>query len=203
MSTETGKQAKRPYRKKARAAQEEETRHRITQAAMELHGTVGPARTTIKAVAERAGVQRATVYRHFPDEESLFAACSAHWFSLNPAPDPDDYARISDPSERLAAGLRALYEWYEWAEPMLENTLRDAPLVPAMRPAYDAFGAYLDAFAAALVRGRRERGGRRKRVAAKAGHAVAFTTWRSLVRTNGLPSEEAAELMAAFVEAKS
>lgn len=203
MSTEIKKPGRRPYRKKARAAQEEATRHRITEAAMELHGSVGPARTTIKAVAERAGVQRATVYRHFPDEEALFAACSAHWFSLNPAPNPDEYLKIGDPSERLEAGLRALYEWYGWAEPMLENTLRDAPLVPAMRPAYDAFAAYLDGFAAALIRGRRERGGRRRRVAAKVGHAVAFTTWRSLVRSNGLGIREAADLMTGFVEAET
>src|SRR5436853_2800585 len=79
---------KRPYRKRRRAEGEAETRQRITEATVRLHGTVGPARTTIKDVAAGAGVQRATVYRHFPDLESLFMACSAHWVSLNPPPDP-------------------------------------------------------------------------------------------------------------------
>src|SRR5919106_5043085 len=111
----------RPYRKRRRAESEAATRQRITEAAMELHGTVGPARTTISAVAERAGVQRATVYRHFPSETELFEACSGHWYSLNPMPDPSRWAEIADSEERLRAALGDLYEWYAWAEPMLVN----------------------------------------------------------------------------------
>src|SRR5512134_1449821 len=98
---------KRRYRKRRRAALEEETRRRITEAAVELHGTIGPARTTVSAVADRAGVQRATVYRHFPDEESLFAACSAHWAMLNPPPDPGSWDE-PDPDRRLAVALEQL-----------------------------------------------------------------------------------------------
>jgi AcrR family transcriptional regulator len=197
MATET---KKRHYRKRLRAAQEAETRQRITEAAMKLHGSIGPAQTTVKAVAEEAGVQRATVYRHFPTEESLFAACSAHWYSLNPPPDPGGWA-IADPDERLRVGLGQLYLWYGWAEPMLTNTTRDAPLVPAMRNAATGRARFMEAIVDALIRGRPERGRRRKRVAAAIGHATEFTTWRSLVREQGLADDEAAELMLGLVAA--
>src|SRR5215216_1744944 len=115
----------RPYRKRARARQEEETRQRIAHAAMELHGSIGPARTTISAVAERAGVQRATVYRHFPDELSLFQACSGHWMELHPLPDLEAWAAIEDPDERLRVALGELYGRYRRTERMTELLLRD------------------------------------------------------------------------------
>ena len=177
---------KRAYRKRRRAEQEEETRLRITEAAVDLHGSVGPARTTVSAVAERAGVQRATVYRHFPDEEALFAACSSHWAALNPPPDPAAWAEIADPDERLRRALSELYSWYGDNRQMLANTSRDRPLVPAMRRPAEAFGLFYDAAAEALIRGRPERGTRRRRVRAAIGHALAFETWRSLVEEQGL-----------------
>jgi AcrR family transcriptional regulator len=192
---------KRRYRKRRRAELEAETRRRITEAAVKLHGTIGPARTTVKALAEEAGVQRATVYRHFPDEETLFLACSAHWASLNPPPDPTRWETIADPDERLRAALAALYEWYEWAQPMLDNTSRDAALVPAMGPAREVSQRRAETLHGVLMRGRRERGRRRSRVAAAIGHAIGFGTWRSLVREQGLAEAEAVELMARLVAA--
>jgi AcrR family transcriptional regulator len=198
MSTES---KSRTYRKRLRAEQEAETRQRITEAAMRLHGSVGPARTTVSGVAEEAGVQRATVYRHFPTEESLFAACSAHWYSINPPPDPGEWAAIADPDERLRVALAQLYDWYEWAEPMLTNTTRDAPLVPAMRNAAAARARITAAMVDVLIRGRRERGARRDRAAAAIGHAIEFTTWRSLVREQGLDGDDAVAMMAALVAA--
>src|SRR6187200_1230029 len=78
---------RRPYRLVARAAEMERTRKRITKAAIELHGTVGPAATTMSAVAQMAGVTRATLYRHFPTEDALLSACSAEWLAANPRPD--------------------------------------------------------------------------------------------------------------------
>src|SRR3712207_5676064 len=124
MSAETGS-TKRRYEKRARAEQEQATRARVIEAAIALHGTVGPARTTVKAIAERAGVRRATVYRHFPDERSLFLSCSSAWRKRNPLPDPGTWAGIVDPAERVEAALDALYRWYEGAEPMLGALLRD------------------------------------------------------------------------------
>lgn len=183
---------KRPYQKRRRAEQEDETRQRITEAAMRLHGTLGPARTTIKEVAAEAGVQRATVYRHFPDLESLFGACSAHWASLNPPPDPAAWEGMP-----LEAALGELYDWYAWGEQMLVNVRRDLPLVAAMAGPRAAFDARFAGLHAALMRGLPKR----KRVAAALGHALQFETWRSLARQQGLSNREAVELMVALIEA--
>src|SRR5436305_8456994 len=103
---------KRPYRKTRRADHEEQTRLRITESAIELHGTLGPARTSISAVAERAGVRRSTLYRHFPDEAALFAACTSHWMAANPMPDLAGWAAIQDPDGRLRRALEQLYAYY-------------------------------------------------------------------------------------------
>jgi AcrR family transcriptional regulator len=190
---------KRKYRKRRRAELEEEMRLRITEATVDLHGSLGPARTTISAVAERAGVQRATVYRHFPNEEALFGACSAHWRAQHPLPDLAEWAAVSDPSERLRVALGALYAWYERGEGMLEKTTRDAPLVPAMSAAVESMGAWHAEAIATILRGRPERGARRRRVKAAIGHAVSFATWRSFVRDQGLASSEAVDLMHGLV----
>jgi AcrR family transcriptional regulator len=184
----------RPYTKTRRAELEQQTRERITEAAVELHGSLGPARTTIRAIAQRADVQRATVYRHFPDEEALFAACSAHWRAQNEPPDLAAWAAIRDPAARLAVALSELYAWYARTRRMLELLIRDRPLVPAMQSQFRLPG-YLDAAADVLLAGRPERGAARRRARAALGHAVAFETWLSLVRQQGLTSAEAIRLM--------
>jgi AcrR family transcriptional regulator len=184
----------RRYTKTRRAELEQQTRERITEAAVELHGSLGPARTTIRAIAQRADVQRATVYRHFPDEEALFAACSAHWRAQNEPPDLAAWAAIPDPAARLAVALSELYGWYARTRRMLELLIRDRPLVPAMQSQFRLPG-YLDAAADVLLAGRPERGAARRRARAALGHAVAFETWLSLVRQQGLTSAEAIRLM--------
>jgi AcrR family transcriptional regulator len=201
MSKQMTKAAKRPYRKRRRAELEEQTRLRITEAAVELHGSVGPARTTISAVAERAGVQRATLYRYFPDEQALFGACSAHWLSQHPLPDLAAWAAVEDPDVRLRTALTELYAWFDRGEGMLAKTTRDASLVPAMLAPMEAMGAWLAAATETLVHGRPQRGARRRRARAAIGHAISFTTWRSLVGQQSLDQEAAVELMAALVAA--
>jgi AcrR family transcriptional regulator len=186
---------KRRYRLRRRAESQERTRRRITEASVELHGSVGPARTSVSAVAERAGVQRATVYRHFPDEESLFAACSAHWLADNPRPDPHRWRAIADPEARLRQALAEVYAYYSRTEPMLANLLRDEVAVAVLRPRMAGLRSYFDQMADVLVAGRPQRGGRRAEVRAAIGHALAFETWRSLVRTQGLDEQRAVELM--------
>jgi len=192
---------RRRYRQLRRAELEAQTRLRITEAAMKLHGTVGPARTTVTAVAEEAGVQRGTVYRHFRDEDALFGACSMHWLSLNPTPSPEAWIEIEDPSQRLRRALTELYHWYERNQRMLDNVFRDAPLVPAIRPPVEGFQRLLSAMQATLMRGRRQRGRRRARVGGAVGHAIGFGAWSSLVRENGLDGAEAVDLMVAMVGA--
>ena len=200
MSTEVTSQETRRYRKRLRAEQELRTRQAITEAAMRLHGTVGPARTTVSGVADEAGVQRATVYRHFPDEASLFQACSSHYASLHPPPDPSPWAEIRDPGQRLRRGLTDVYGWWEETEDMMSLVLRDAPLVEAMSAPVEAGRAYLGAVRDALLRGRPERGKARRRASAAIGHALDFFTWRSLVRDQGLSTLEAVDLMAGMVD---
>lgn len=190
---------KRRYNKKARAELEEETRRRITESAVELHGSVGPAHTSVSAVAERAGVRRSTVYRHFPDEAALFEACSAHWSARNPPPDPTVWAGIADPQARLDAALGALYPYYRGAAAMLANLLRDEPTMKTVRDRFRPFHQYLAAIADGLLAGRGLRGRARTRTAAAIGHALAFSTWQSLAQTQGLGDDEAAALMAAMV----
>jgi AcrR family transcriptional regulator len=201
MSNQSSTATRRPYRKRRRARLEEETRLRITEAAVDLHGSVGPARTTISAVADRAGVQRGTVYRHFPDEQALFDACSSHWFARHPLPDPAAWAAIEDPNQRLRTALGELYEWYDRGHYMLEKTTRDLALVPALRPSMDALRRWLDGAADAILRGRPERGARRRRLRAAVGHALAYESWRSLVRQQRLSKPEAIELMEALAAA--
>jgi AcrR family transcriptional regulator len=174
-----------------------ETRRRIVQAAVRLHGTIGPAATTISALAEEAGVTRLTVYRHFPDESALFAACSQHWASGQVLPSPEAWRQLGDPAQRLRAGLSDLYRFYRDAEPMLTNVRRDQASVPAeIRKRTEATDAgYRDT----LLRPFALRGPRRKRVGAVLGHAVSFWTWRSLCLDQGLTNREAAEAMTALV----
>src|SRR5438067_7992681 len=123
---------KRKYELKKRAERLAETRRRITETTVELHRTVGPAATQISEIARRAGVQRVTVYNHFPDEPSLLAACSSHWRDLHPAPDPAAWLALEDAGERLRVGLGELYAWFRETEPMTANILRDAALMPAL-----------------------------------------------------------------------
>jgi AcrR family transcriptional regulator len=191
----------RRYRKRARARQEEQTRLRITEAAVELHRTVGPARATVKEIAERAGVGRMTVYNHFRSDHELLAACSSHYMAGHPPPDPAALAEIDDPDRRLDTALRSLYAWYRETRDMTGNALRDAPLVPALDTVMkERFWPLLEATADALAAGRRLRGARRERVRAGLRVALDFATWQNLTAA-GLDDEQAAELAARFVGA--
>ncbi len=191
---------KRKYQLKKRAEGMAETHLRITEAAIELHGTVGPSRTTLSAVAERAGVERRTLYRHFPTEADLFEACSTHYFTAHPWPELGGWRAIRDPHERLERGLEELYAYYERTEPMLSNVLRDSELVDFARDAVAPLHAYLDDAVEVLVAGRSVRGRRRERLAGALRHALAFSTWHSLT-TNGIERSEAVKLITALVEA--
>ena len=190
---------KRKYKLKKRAEEMAETRLRITEAAIELHGTVGPSRTTLSAVAEKAGVERRTLYRHFPTEANLFAACSTHYFSANPWPDLGAWRAIRDPQERLERALDELYAYYERTEPMLTNVLRDAEIVAVARDAVAPLHAYLEEAAEILTIGRQVRGRKRRLLGGALRHALAFSTWHSL-SSNGIERSDAAKLISALVE---
>jgi AcrR family transcriptional regulator len=190
---------KRPYRMTRRAENEEQTRRRITESAVALHEELGPAHTSISAIADHAGVRRSTVYRHFPTEEALFAACSAHWRAANPAPDPSGWAAVADPDERTEAALRDLYAFYGRTGRMYTSLFRDEPLVAPVQRNLRAFHAYLRAAQDVLMAGRGLRGRRASRTRAAVGHALAFATWRSLTSELGLSTDDAVALMRSFV----
>jgi AcrR family transcriptional regulator len=191
----------RPYRMQRRAESQLETRRRITESAVALHGTIGPARTSISAVAEHAGVRRSTVYRHFPDEAALFDACTAHWTAANPPPGLEAWSAIADPGERLRVALGELHAYYGRTEAMLANLFRDETRAPLVAERFAVFRDYLAAAQDTLLAGRGLRGAARRRTRAALGHAVAFSTWRSLVREQGLDAGDAARLLCALVAA--
>ena len=181
----------RRYELKERAKAQEETRRRIVEATVALHEEVGPARTTVAEIARRAGVQRLTVYNHFPEDAELFAACGGHWSAQHPPPDPGPWAAIEDPDERLRRAILDTYAWFAENEAMLGNSMRDAEVLPALaRVISESRAGYEAAVAEILLRGRRGRAQR-----ALVGLALDFHTWRRLVRVEGLSPAQAAELL--------
>jgi AcrR family transcriptional regulator len=192
---------KRTYRMTRRAELEEATRRRITESAVALHEELGPVRTSISAVAERAGVRRSTIYRHFPDEAALFAACSSHWRAANPAPDLRAWAAIADPATRTETALRDLYAFYDRTEDMYASLLHDEPVHATLRRHLRGFHDYVRAVEDSLMAGRGLRGGAARRTRAAIGHALAFPTWRSLTREQGLSDADAVRLMVRLVQA--
>jgi AcrR family transcriptional regulator len=192
------KPSTRPYRKGKRAEAERETRRRITEAAVELHGTVGPAKSSVTEVARLAGVSRMTVYNHFPTEVDLFTACSTHWATQNPFPDPSNWTEV-DPSERLALALGELYEWYALGQGMLGNVLRDVHSVPALAEVMAGlWSPWMDGVVHALAQGWSAQSVGSDTIDAILRLAVDFDTWRTLTGS-GMDHRVAADLMARMV----
>lgn len=184
----------RKYRLKRRAERQEQTRRRIVEAAVELHTTLGPAHTSMKAIAERAGVERPTLYRHFPTMRQLFGACSSHHWAQNPPPDPEPWLKIDDPEVRLRQGLTEFYAHYSHHELGLWKILRDQEDMPELRPFAAHHMAHRQRVRDVLAGAWSTRGARQKRLLAVLGHAVDFFAWRSL-RRQGLTNEQAVEAM--------
>jgi AcrR family transcriptional regulator len=187
---------RRPYVQRKRAERAAETRERIARAAAELHEAVGPAATTISAVADRAGVQRVTVYRHFPDEAALFRACQSHYLSEHPPPEAT-WLSLADPDARLRAALASLYEYYQETAEMTEKLMRDAAKVPVLAEILAPYASFLAFLIEALLEGRHKT----KELRATIAHALAFETWADLVRRNELSNRAAVDLMVKLVAA--
>jgi AcrR family transcriptional regulator len=186
----------RQYALKRRAAQQDQTRQRIVDATIELHQSIGAAQTTISEIAKRAGVGRVTVYRHFPDEETLFAACSGHYFAQHPFPEIERWRQIADPRDRLRAGLRESCDWHDENRRMIAMALAEARDLPIMTPYHE----FWDDAAETLTAAWRLRGRRRADLKAAIALALSFDTHRTLTREQGLTGEQAIELMARLAE---
>jgi AcrR family transcriptional regulator len=181
---------RRTYTLGRRAEQQAETRQRIVEATFDLHTRIGPAQTTVSMIAEQAGVQRHTVYAHFPDDRSLFLACSGLFAERNPAPDPDPWRAIGDPPERLRQGLAAIYAWYGRNAGLLSSVIRDAEHHALTREtAARQFTPLMAAYREVLGAGLRPRQG------AMLGLALSFFTWRTLVRDGGQAPAAAVDAM--------
>ena len=181
----------RPYTLKRRAERQDQTRQRIVEAAIELHQTIGPTATTISQIADRAGVGRVTVYRHFPDELTLARACSGQYFERNPAPDPERWRAIADPEERLRTALHETYRYHRATQQMISHILADARDHPVMAPYHRHWRQAADV----LLEPWPVRGRQRKPLRAAIALALSFDTWHTLSQEHGLTDPQAVELM--------
>ena len=180
----------RTYTLKRRAESQAETRQRIVDAAVDLHGELGPALTSMSAVAERAGVQRNTLYAHFPDERSLLLACSAASLERDPLPDAGEWRHLKKGEERLRAGLREIYGWYERNAQLAGCVLRDAEFHrPVQEIAALRYAPHFDLYEAILGVGLTAQQHAMLRL------ALNYFTWRNLVRDSGLKNEAAVSAM--------
>lgn len=172
---------RRKYRKSARAESEAETRRRILDAVITLHGEVGPLQTSVKSIAERAGVQRLTVYRHFGDQRAIVAACSEDWRKRHPPPALES-GESEDPRRRARRLLFSLYTYYREGQQILSNITRDAPKMPELQEEMSPFLDYLEAVVAEIERAW-PRKSKWRRVTLW--HAVQFSTWQSVAAVAG------------------
>ncbi len=177
----------------------DQTRERIVAAAFDLHATIGPSRTTIRAIADRAGLQRHTVYAHFPDLDSLYEACTVHGIRSTGMPEPDGWRTIADPLDRLRHGLTEMIAWYRANEQMLGNVLFDVDPSAPPPTAPDPFEVRMIALLDTLIDGWQMEPDRRRTLEAVVGHALAFTTWRSLAG-NGLTDGQVVAVLVGLVQ---
>lgn len=194
-------QVKRRYRQTTRAERTGETRRRIVEAAVELHSKIGPANTSLSAVAREAGVSRPTLYAHFPDEAALLQVCMLHWMAQDPPPDPASWTAIDEPRERLTVALTQLYSHYARNEQMLQNVFRDMHVVESMRqfnlPLVERSFAQMTEVLSSAYDDPPSSSSRR---AALVAVAVNFDTWKTLTG-QGLTDDDAVEAMAQAVDA--
>jgi AcrR family transcriptional regulator len=192
----SSKSGSRTYRMGKRAELVDGTRQRIVEATVHLHGTVGPAHATVAGIAEQAGVTRLTVYRHFPDEDALFAACTAHWASQQHLPDVKSWLQLDSPEERVKTALDDVYRFFDEAQDMLTLVTRDREAIPEFVREHNRLQAeaQIDALLGAWPKRRRSHSRR-----ALIGHALSFTTWRSLCVEEGLCRPDAVAAMTRLV----
>ena len=189
----------RKYEMRQRAERQSETRQRIVEATVALHEEIGMLNTTISDIARRAGVERATVYRHFPDERSLLTACTGHFYDMHPMPEPERWRAIEDPEKRLRTGLCEVFAYHHRTERMLSRTLPEIPRVPVMQEVIAPRRAQWMRARDVLAGPWCESEPARELVTAAIGHAVAFPTWQSLVRQQGLDDAQAVEMLVTWV----
>jgi AcrR family transcriptional regulator len=182
----------RRYELKQRAQRQADTRRRIVEATVALHTERGPAATQITDIAQRAGVDRVTVYRHFPDLASLLKACAVHYYSAHPLPDPTTWAAIGDPEARLRHGLGELYAYWAQNAGTVANILRDAQVLGHLGVGRRLLALQRDA--TEVLASGWSPPQQQPAWAATIRVAVDFHTWQRLVQERGLSEQAAVEL---------
>ena len=190
---------KRKYNKTLRAEKQDVTRERIVEATVALHESLGPANTSIKAIAEKAGVQRLTVYRHFPDDVSLFQACTSHYLGQHPPPNIVDWAELQDASERSHTALLAFCRYYRTTEKMWTLAYRDVNEVEALHAPMGQFEAYIDQVRDDLLASWKAKQEYKKSLAITLRHCLRFSTWGAL-KNEKLSDKKIADLLVGWVE---
>jgi AcrR family transcriptional regulator len=189
----------RKYEMKRRAERIQETRRRITEAAVELHETIGPARTTVSAIAEKAGVQRHTYYAHFPELKDLYQACMGLHLEQNPLPEPASWAEVSDAEGRMRRALLEVYAFFSRNEAILTNVLRDTPLDPVLQENNVSLFRHWEVMRDTIADAFEASGERHETLLAAIALALDLQTWRTLVRQQGLDDDRVVELMVGMV----
>jgi len=190
--------SKRSYVLRARAEQLAETRLRITEAIMTLHGEVGPRNTTVTAIAEKAGVERLTVYRHFANEAEMFQACSHRYLELHPPPRPQDWGDEADPARRTRRALKAIFSYFSETEAMFEKIYRDVPDFESLQEIMNGFDAYLQSLADDLAAAWPKDSAKQARMILR--HAIKFATWQSF-NADGVGDLQKVALIVDWLEA--
>lgn len=186
---------KRSYRLKQRAEGQNQTRQKIVDATIQLHQSKGLAATSVNDIAERAQVSKVTVYRHFPDEQTLVNACSGQYFQRHPFPDPESWRQIKNPLDRFRHGLHETYAYHRATEPMIASVLAEARNLPVMEPYHEQWQRAVDTLAAAWPERNRETTSLKAALAL----ALSFDTWRLLIRSHHITDDEAIDLMMRLV----
>jgi len=102
------------------------TSDRILDAAMETMLSFGIRRTTMEAIAKRAGVSHMTVYRRWPSKNDLLLAVVMRESQKVFRAVDEDVAQLETFHDKLIAGFTGIY-WYVHTHPLLGRTLDTDP----------------------------------------------------------------------------
>jgi AcrR family transcriptional regulator len=180
----------RKYDMTRRASAAAETRRRIVDATLELHGEQGIAATSWDDIAARAGVGVGTVYRHFPSLDELIPACGEITRERIALPDPSLFDGLDTPAERLEHLVREAFAIYERAAPQLRAIRSEPDVHPNVAEAGEAVEAALTALVDAAVEPAADR--------AVVRALIDLGTWQAL-RDQGLGQTEAVAAIAGLL----
>jgi AcrR family transcriptional regulator len=191
----------RKYDMTRRASSVAQTRRRIVDATLELHGEQGIAATSWDDIAARAGVGVGTVYRHFPSLDELIPACGEITRHVVALPDPQGVASLFDgvdaPVERIERLVREAFAIYERGAPQLRAIRSEPDVHPNVAEAGEEVEAALTALVDAAVAPSKITPAERALVRAM----IDLGTWQAL-HDQGLGPAEAVDAVSQMLAAR-